>query len=376
MDRLLKYSGKDRLIAFRKAEEVTGLSEGIIEKDFWVCWILKELFQLDGIKENLTFKGGTSLSKIYKVINRFSEDIDVSVERMFLGFKDEKDPANVSSKQAKILIEELGIACKEFVQGELFDHLKGVISAKLSETNWKLEIDPEDNDGQTILFYYPKLTSKASEYIRPVVKIELGARSDHWPVSMQKISPYVAEILTSPLNEMDAEIRVLNIERTFWEKATILHKYAHYPDEKTVPERQSRHFFDFYCLLKSHGKMKALENIDLLEKVAAHNNLYFKAAWTNYLTAKQGSLKLIPQDKVMKAMEADYKAMSEMFPGNVPNWHEIVSLIHLFETDFNASTLILSERDFEKVMNAIENPSGPNEKLKEAFKKHSKGQDE
>ncbi len=269
------------------------------------------------------------------MINRFSEDIDVSVERKFLGFEDEKDPANVSSKQAKILIEELGIACKEFVQGNLFDRLKGIISTKLSETNWKLEIDPEDKDGQTILFYYPKLTSKASEYIRPVVKIELGARSDHWPVSMQKISPYVSEILPSPLNEMEAEIRVLNIERTFWEKATILHKYAHYPDEKIVPERQSRHFFDFYCLLNSHGKAKALENVDLLEKVAAHKNLYFKAAWANYLTAKQGSLKLIPQKKVMKAMEADYKAMSEMFPGNVPSWKEIISLIDLFEKDFN-----------------------------------------
>jgi len=376
MDRFIKFSGKDRLFAFRKAEEVTGLSEAIIEKDFWVCWILKELFQLDGIKDNLTFKGGTSLSKVYKVIDRFSEDIDISVERAFLGFKDDRDPANVGPKQAKRLIEDLGVECQKFVRGDLYNQLESIIKSKLGSSGWMLEIDEDDNDGQTILFTYPKLTTKASEYIRPVVKIELGARSDHWPVSMQKISPYVAEILPSPLNEMVAEIRVLNIERTFWEKATILHKYAHYPDEKTVPERQSRHFFDFYCLLNSHGKMKALENIDLLQKVAAHKNLYFKAAWANYLTAKQGSLKLIPQDKVMKAMEADYKAMSEMFPGNVPNWHEIVSLIHLFEKDFNASTLILSERDFEKVMKTIENPSEPNEKLEEVFKKHSKGKDE
>jgi hypothetical protein len=95
---------------------------------------------------------------------------------------------------------------------------------------------------------------------------------------MQKISPYVAEILPAPLNQMDAEIKVLNIERTFWEKATILHKYAHYPESKTIPERQSRHFFDFYCLLNSDGKAKALANIDLFEKVAVHKNIYFKAA--------------------------------------------------------------------------------------------------
>jgi len=364
MDRFIKLTDENKIATFRKAETDIGLSEDITEKDFWVCWILKELFQLNEIKDNLTFKGGTSLSKVYKVIDRFSEDIDISVERVFLGFKDDKDPANVGPKQAKKLIDELGDACQKFVRGDLYNQLEIIIKSKLGSSDWKLEIDEDDNDGQTILFTYPKLTTKASEYIRPVVKIELGARSDHWPVSMQKISPYVAEILPSPLNEMDAEIRVLNIERTFWEKATILHKYAHYPEAKIVPERQSRHFFDFYCLLKSHGKVKALENIDLLEKVAAHKNLYFKAAWANYLTAKQGSLKLIPQDKVMKAMKADYKAMSEMFPGNVPTWQEIVSLIHLFEKDFNASTLILSERDFEKVMKAIENPSGPNEKLK------------
>ncbi len=336
MDRFLKLSEQDRIDTFSKAEVDIGLSEDIIEKDFWVCWTLKELFSIDVIKDNLTFKGGTSLSKIYKVIDRFSEDIDVSIEKAYLGFKDDKDPANVGTKQAKKLIDELGEACQKFVRGDLLNKLEAEIKSKLGPKGWKLEIDEDDNDSQTILFTYPKLTAKASEYIKPVVKIELGARSDHWPVSMQKISPYVAEILPAPLNQMDAEIRVLNIERTFWEKATILHKYAHFPDNKTVPERQSRHFFDFYCLLNSDGKAKALANIDLLEKVAAHKNIYFKAAWANYLTAKKGSLKLIPEEKVMKAMEEDYKAMSEMFAGEVPSWDEIVKDLKEFQDEFNS----------------------------------------
>ncbi len=335
MDRFIKLSKQDKIDTFSKAEIDIGLSQGVIEKDFWVCWTLKELFALDGIKDHLTFKGGTSLSKVYKVIDRFSEDIDVSIERSFLGFKDEKDPANVGTKQAKKLIDELGEACQSFVRRELFNQLEKAIKKKLGVSGWKLEIDEDDNDGQTILFSYPKVTTKESGYIRPVVKIELGARSDHWPVSMQTISPYIAEILPVPLNEMNAQIRVLNIERTFWEKATILHKYAHYPENKTVPERQSRHFFDFYCLLRSEGKAKALASADLLEKVAAHKNIYFKAAWANYLIAKKGSLKLIPKEKVMKAMEADYKAMSEMFAGVVPSWSEIIQLIAQFEKEFN-----------------------------------------
>ena len=123
-----------------------------------------------------------------------------------MGFKDNKEPANVGPRQAKRLIEELGIACKKFVQGDLYGRLKNVIESKLGLKGWKLEIDEEDNDGQTILFMYPKLTAKSSEYIKPVVKIELGARSDHWSVSMHKISPYITEILPSPLNQMDAQI--------------------------------------------------------------------------------------------------------------------------------------------------------------------------
>ncbi len=121
------------------------------------------------------------------------------------------------------------------------------------------------------------------------------------------------------------------------EKATILHKYSHYPNDKNVPERQSRHFFDFYCLLNSVGKTRALENEELLEKVAAHKNIYFKAAWAQYLTAKKGSLRLVPEEKVMKAMEADYKAMRDMFAGDVPSWDTIIKLISAFEKDFNYS---------------------------------------
>ena len=107
MDRFIKLTDQNKIATFSKAETNIGLSEDIIEKDFWVCWILKELFQLNEIKHNLTFKGGTSLSKVYKVIDRFSEDMDISVERTraFLGFKDDKDPANVVKELSEWLME-------------------------------------------------------------------------------------------------------------------------------------------------------------------------------------------------------------------------------------------------------------------------------
>ena len=99
---------------------------------------------------------------------------------------------------------------------------------------------------------------------------------------MQKITPYIVEIMPDGFQNMEAEIRVLNVERTFCEKATILHKYAHYPEGKVVPERQSRHFYDFYCLLNSDAKKKVLVNMDLLEKVIAHKSLYFRSGWANF----------------------------------------------------------------------------------------------
>ena len=138
MDRFIKLTDENKIATFSKAETDIGLSEDIIEKDFWVCWILKELFQLIEIKDNLTFKGGTSLSKVYKVIDRFSEDIDISLERAraFLGFKDDKYPANVGPKQAKKLIDELCDACQKFVRGDLYNQLEIIIKSKLGSSDW------------------------------------------------------------------------------------------------------------------------------------------------------------------------------------------------------------------------------------------------
>lgn len=110
---------------------------------------------------------------------------------------------------------------------------------------WKLEIDPDDKDQQTILFYYPSLFDSSISYVKKNVKIEIGARSDHWPVSMKPVVSYVGEKFPAIEGEDEVLIRVLNSERTFWEKATILHKYAHFPEDKVIPVRQSRHYYDF-----------------------------------------------------------------------------------------------------------------------------------
>lgn len=111
----------------------------------------------------MTFKGGTPLSKVYGLIKRFLEDIDISVGRSFLGFVGEREPMNVLKKKAKKLIEKLGEECQNFVQNDLLKKINDIFTTKLSEmSSWKLEIDNDDNDGQRILFYYPKITTNFS----------------------------------------------------------------------------------------------------------------------------------------------------------------------------------------------------------------------
>ena len=348
MDNFIKLSPSQRSRFIQKTADDFGLPEHIIEKDFWVCWLLKRLFSLDEIAPNLTFKGGTSLSKVYGIIRRFSEDIDISIEKSFLGFYGEKDPRQAQTKkQASKLIKGISQECKEFVQSILKNQLERSIDKWLGAgdgrlngfvykmgKDWEILVDEEDNEGQTLLFYYPVAEQK-SEYIRPAVKIELGARADHWPVEIKTMRSYIAEATPQGIAEKDVEIRVLSVERTFWEKATILHMYANYPESKKVPIRQSRHFYDFYCLLNSEAKEKALCSADLLTKVSDHKKLYFRAGRADYTNAKRGSLKIIPPDRVLRSMQEDYIKMKEMFFDDPPKWRDIVETLKAFEDEFN-----------------------------------------
>src|SRR5271163_3464836 len=169
----------ERELFFRAAIDTKNMPFEVIEKDYWVVWVLKRLFSLEKMKPYLTFKGGTSLSKVYGLIDRFSEDIDLSIEREFFGFGEPHNPENAPSKKKQnAIIDNLSKACSNYVQTQMLADLKDAFAAKLGATDgWRVFPDQEDPDAQTLLFEYPNETSKAA-YIRPVVKIEIGARSE------------------------------------------------------------------------------------------------------------------------------------------------------------------------------------------------------
>lgn len=329
----------ERELFFRTAADIQNMPFEIIEKDFWVVWILERLFSLEKVKFHLTFKGGTSLSKVYGLIDRFSEDIDLSIERDFFGFGVPNNPENAPSKKKQnLIIENLSQACANYVQNDMLNELTNAISIKLgTNKEWQLLPDSDEPDSKTLLFEYQSKKSNA-DYIRPIVKIEVGARSEHWPVSDHIIRSYTKEALKEKIHEPETKIRVLNVERTFWEKATILHQYVHLPAAKRIPPRISRHFYDFFRLLNSPIKKKALEELTLLERVAHHKSIYFASGWANYATARKGTLKLIPPAHILKELQKDYEQMESMLFREIPSWELILKTIEQFEEEFNCVT--------------------------------------
>jgi len=336
MTKLHLLSVAEREPFFDATAEESRIPFEVIEKDFWVVWILEKLFSLSDLKDHLTFKGGTSLSKVYGIIQRFSEDIDLSIEKEFFGFDKDNDPEKaVSKKKQRAALDNLSAACSEYVRNDFLVALRFAISEKLQTSEgWHLEIDTEDPDAQTLQFEYPSATAK-NGYIRPSVKIELGARSEHWPVGNHKIQSYTKTILKEKITEPEVWVKVLDAKRTFWEKATILHQYAHLPAEKKLPARISRHFYDFFCLLNSDIKASALAEPTLLDRVATHKSIYFASAWASYGTARKGSLVLSPPLTLHDGLEKDFGLMKEMFFGSIPEWSTILKDIRDFETKFN-----------------------------------------
>ncbi|MCG8429851.1 MAG: nucleotidyl transferase AbiEii/AbiGii toxin family protein, partial [Candidatus Omnitrophica bacterium] len=315
MDKFIELSDEDKRAYFEVSAAELNVMPQLIEKDFWVCWILKTLFSLPESGGHLTFKGGTSLSKCYDVIRRFSEDVDVSIERTFLSSEASIEPdKDKSNKENQRRLERLQIACKEKISGTLIPELAQSIKTVLRDKKaWGLELDPKDALGQTVLFTFPhSLTSSVESYVRSSVKIEFGSRADHWPVENMRVTPYVYNV-SGDLSIESAPVRVLAAERSFWEKATILHMIHNYPEGRNVPPRMSRHYYDLFAMADTPIYRKSLEKITLLKDVSEHKALFFKANWAHYEEARPGGLRLSPREDQISQLKTDYRQMQEMF---------------------------------------------------------------
>lgn len=156
------------------------------------------------------------------------------------------------------------------------------------------------------------------------------------PHSEHTITPYAAEEFPDQFEEPQCPIRAIDAERTFWEKATILHQEAHRPEGAVVPERYSRHYYDL-SLMASDEKLQrtALGNLELLENVVLFKKKFYPRGWANYDAAKPGTFKLIPPAHILEVMEKDYAAMQEMIFGRCPSFEEIISSLTALENEIN-----------------------------------------
>lgn len=338
MDDVARMSAKDRADLFIQTGTGRGLTTQMIEKDFWVCWALKRVFTMPSPPAGLLFKGGTSLSKVFKVIDRFSEDVDLSFNRADLGFKDGNDPMNQTGKQRKRTLESLTTKCQSVIHEDLLPKLLQEFERELRQKNgstWSLTLDPDDP--QAILFQYPALSPYAEQdYIRPIVRLEIGARSEHWPALDRKVSPYAADEHPKLFKNPQCEVRVLDAKRTFWEKATILHQWYHAPLNKPFPDRQSRHYYDVVKLFQHEIGKEAIKDLSLLEKVAEHKATFFPSAWARYEDAKPGTLRLVPLESRLPELRADYAKMESMIFGKVPTLAELIEVLSVIEQQINS----------------------------------------
>lgn len=341
MDDIARLGAKDRADLFSTAATRRGdMLSALVEKDFWVCWTLKRVFTLQDSPAGLIFKGGTSLSKVYQAIDRFSEDVDLSFDRSALGFGDEKDPARASSRnQTEKRLKALSAACQEMIRAKYIPLLETAFQKALgtapSQTTWRVELDKDDPDQQTVLFHYPPGIPDRETATAPDIRLEFGARGEQWPAEQATVTSYAAQVEPKPFKEASCEVKVLAIERTFWEKATILHAWHHLPQSKPLPERQSRHYFDLAKLYeKGHGE-KALANLGLLMSVAAHKSIFFRSPPAKYEEAVPGTLRLLPTPQRRKELEIDYAKMRQMIFGEVPPLDHVFDVLSELERKIN-----------------------------------------
>ncbi len=340
--KFLKLPDNERRDVFEAAADRLDTLDSYVEKDFWVCLVMDALYNgLPAGHPKLLLKGGTSLSKAFSLIRRFSEDVDIVVSRHDLGFTGNQDPADpqssLSNKKRGKLFDELISTCSAYIVGDLISSLSSALETQNADC--PIEIDPNDEDKQTLLVQYPSLfPAEDVSYVQPRVKIEGGARSALDPNVTCEISPYIQTELSGWALAVRG-ITAIKPERTFWEKALILHgAYCGFRDEGRTPSDRhpiSRHYYDVAMISATKVGNSALENRELWDSVREHNLIVFRQAWKKFEEAVPGTTHLLPESDLRTTIEKDYDAMQDMILGNVPPFDWIMERLVQIEAQIN-----------------------------------------
>lgn len=332
---------KERELFFRQYQEKRGVDPVIAEKDFWVCWLLGRIFAQPQLADACVFKGGTSLSKVFGAIERFSEDTDLAIIPASLGWKESDLDQAPSRTKREERMAELESACAAAVQATwqplLEESIRTALGAPAGRDTWLTYRFDEAGRSPVLYFAYPGALPRGVAYIAREVKIEFGSLTDQRPVGRHPIQAFVAELAPGAFADFGAEVVALELERTFWEKAAILHAEFHRPTDRQMRDRHARHYADFASLWRHTPAQAARSRLDLLERVRLHKSRFFSSSWANYATAVPGSLRLVPPAARVEALRADYEAMQQMFLGERMPFETVLAILQEAEITLNRS---------------------------------------
>jgi predicted nucleotidyltransferase component of viral defense system len=324
--------------AYQQISETTGMSAFAVEKDWWVVQALSVIFEMNDSKY-LVFKGGTSLSKAWGLIERFSEDVDLAIDRAFFHFEKLDATGKVVDLSRK-QITELRKEASRYTSGIFLEELKRKFTERgINGLIFKLvETTDSDQDPRIIEIYYPNVI-QAPDYLEARVQIEIGCRSLKEPFTVKTFSSLVDE----HYSEMDfalppIQVPSVNPERTFLEKIFLLHEEFQRPIEKIRVERLSRHLYDVVKLSKTEFAEKALTDKELYETIVIHRHKFTRIAGIDYNLHQVKTINPIPIPEVITAWKTDYNKMIEqmIYEENPLSFEEIIDELTLLRGRINA----------------------------------------
>jgi hypothetical protein len=327
MDKFYNIPDDAKAEILRNTGEKANLPAYAVEKDWWVIQTLAILFEME-VGKHMVFKGGTSLSKAWGLIERFSEDIDLAVDRSFYGFE-----GDLGKKQRTNLRKK----ANTYITEQLYPELKLRFKEKGFDVSLELEeITTSDQDPIIILVNYPNVI-ESPDYIMPRVKVELGCRSLIEPFSIRTFNSFLDEIYPdASFAKQPIHIQTVDPERTLLEKIFLLHEEFQRSDEKIRVDRMSRHLFDIYKLVASPFAEKALLNQELYAEIVYHRQLFAKLGGVDYKLHNPGTINPIPPDKLRDAWKKDYSIMQEqMIYTDSPSFEAMLEVIKNYISKMN-----------------------------------------
>lgn len=333
MDRFLEIDIEERELIISNVADKKRLSKAIIEKDFWVCWTLDYLFNQFKYKNFVCFKGGTCLSKVYNLIERFSEDIDIALDWTCLGMNNEDAYLERSGRQQQKFNVIANDKTKKYIREVWLPQIKKDFNTKLGD---KFSLYIDELDPHTICFAYPQMHKDIS--ILQIIRIEIGVLAEAFPSTNQNVETYISEVYPKLFNQHLINVTAVDSIRTFFEKITILHREAKRTNAN-YPLRYSRHFYDVFKMIENGIGERALQQLEILEQVVMFKKRFYACNWAEYDNVIKGECLLVPNNEALQIFEEDYQVMKGMIYGEYPSFIEIINLLRQYEEILNAKIL-------------------------------------